>query len=130
MLTSLSTIHLLFTHSYFIITSAIGIGHSNIYPKTTWGQVLLLALYAMIIIYVPKNVRQHSHSHMQVLILYRLWNADKTNRDRSRLENKTKKRHIILTGYCTYRDVASLLVYQWREDFVTDDYLGGYDSIP
>lgn len=60
-----------------------------------------------------------------MLILYRLWNADKTNRDRSRLENKTKKRHIILTGYCNYRDVASLLVYQWREDFVTDDYLGG-----
>ncbi|KAM7456813.1 hypothetical protein BLSTO_02421 [Blastocystis sp. subtype 1] len=113
MLTCLSEIPPIFTPSYFIITSAIGIGHSNIYPKTTWGQVLLLALYAMIIIYVPQNV----------LILYRLWNADKTNRDRSRLDNKTKKRHIILTGYCTYRDVASLLVYQWREDFVTDDYL-------
>ena len=56
MLTCLSESPPIFTPSYFIITSAIGIGHSNIYPKTTWGQVLLLALYAMIIIYVPRNV--------------------------------------------------------------------------
>ena len=57
MLPSLSEIVPFFTLSYFIITSALGIGHSNVYPKTTWGQILLLALYAVIIIYVPQNVR-------------------------------------------------------------------------
>ena len=58
------------------------------------------------------------------MTLYKLYKAEVNQRDRSRLENKTKKRHIIITGYCTYRDIASLLLYQWREDFYDKDYIG------
>ena len=36
---------------------------------------------------------------------------------------KTRQRHILLTGYCSYRDVYSVLVYQWREDFVGEDFI-------
>ena len=101
------------TSFFFIITSALGVGYGDVYPRTFWGRVLLLALYLMIVIFVPKNV----------ITLYRLKTNDRWRRDRSRLENKTKKRHLLLTGHCSYRDVASVLVYQWREDFVGDDFI-------
>lgn len=55
--------------------------------------------------------------------MYQLWKSENSPRDRSRLENKTKKRHLILTGYCNYRDVFTTLVYQWREDFVGEDFI-------
>ena len=66
--------------------------------------------------------------HMQVITLYRLKTNDRWRRERSRLENKTKKRHLLLTGHCSYRDVASVLVYQWREDFVGDDFIRGREG--
>ena len=65
---------------------------------------------------------------MQVITLYRLKTNDRWRRDRSRLENMTKKRHLLLTGHCSYRDVASVLVYQWREDFVGDDFNRGREG--
>lgn len=62
------------------------------------------------------------------MLLYKLYKSELNQRDRSRLENKTKKRLVIITGYCTYRDVASLLLYQWREDFSSDDFIGNFYS--
>ena len=49
--------------SFFIITSALGVGYGDVYPRTFWGKVLLLALYLMIVIFVPKNVGARAASH-------------------------------------------------------------------
>lgn len=41
---------------FFILTSGLGIGYGEIYPRTFWGKVLLISFYTMIVIFVPKNV--------------------------------------------------------------------------
>ena len=110
--------------SFFVITSAFTVGYGEIYPRTFWGKVLIIAMFFMIVVFVPQNVRLMQGSDQQVITIYRLKKHENESRDRCRLENKTRKRHIILTGYCTYRDVSSTLIYQWREDFSGDDYLG------
>ena len=65
---------------------------------------------------------------MQVITLYRLKTNDRWRRDRSRLENKTKKRPLQRTGHCSSRAVASVRVYQWREDCVGDDFIRGREG--
>lgn len=57
MITSLS--HSIFPplfRSFFVITSALGVGYGDVYPRTPAGKVLLIALFAMIIIFIPRNV--------------------------------------------------------------------------
>lgn len=108
-----------------MITSALGIGYGDVYPRTAAGKVLLIALFAMILIFIPRNVVSKQRAEAQAIQLYQLWKSENSTRDRSRLQNSTHKRHLVLTGYCSYRDVFSTLVYQWRDDFVGDDFICG-----